>query len=470
MFEEKFKKIYLIGIGGIGMSGIAEILNNMSFDVEGSDLNENANTKRLRSLGIRINISHCAKNINKSEVDLIVYSSAIKDNNIELREGKKLQIPIISRAMMLGQILRFKSSITIAGSHGKTTTTSLIASLLEEAGMDPTVINGGIINNYKTNAKLGKGNWIIAEADESDGSFDCLPSTICLINNIDPEHLDYHKSFENLKNAFISYASKIPFFGFIAACIDDSNVELILKKLRNKKILTYGLKKKANVSCNNIKIKKVKDNFFSNFDVTVNLNDQYSIKNVLFPMIGNHNILNALGAISIAIGIGIKKKHILSGLKKFNGVKRRFSILYKDKNCLVLDDYAHHPKEIYETLIALRLITKGRIIAIHEPHRFSRLKSLFEEFSKCFTKADLLFLLPVYPAGEKKIKGINSEALKKKIKNCKVLSLQNSKELFFSLKNFMKINDSIIFLGAGPITKIAHNFVKFLKENGKEYN
>ena len=470
MFVEKFKKIYFIGIGGIGMSGIAEILNNMNFQVEGSDLNENSNTKRLRNLGIRINISHCAHNIKKSEVDLIVYSSAVKKNNIELCEGKKLQIPIISRAMMLGQILRLKSSVTIAGSHGKTTTTSLVSNLLEEAGMDPTVINGGIINNYKTNAKLGKGNWIIAEADESDGSFDCLPSTICLINNIDPEHLDYHKSFENLKNAFVSYASKIPFFGFIAACTDDSNVELILKKLRDKKILTYGFKKNANVSCNNIKIKKIKGNFFSNFDVSVNLNKQYSIKNILFPMIGNHNILNALGAISIAIGIGIKKKYILSGLKKFNGVKRRFSILCKDKNFLVLDDYAHHPKEIYETLNALRLITKGRIIAIHEPHRFSRVKSLFEDFSKCFKNADLLYLLPVYPAGEKKIKGVSSDALKKKIDNCDVLSLKDSRELFCSLKNNKKPNDSIIFLGAGPVTKIAHNFVEFLEKNGKEYN
>ena len=462
----KTKSIYFIGIGGIGMSGIAEILNEMNFSITGSDISENQNTNRLKKLGIKINIGHKKENID--DVDMVVVSSAIKQNNPEFIKAKSMDIPILPRAKMLSEILHLKSSITIAGSHGKTTTTSLVASLFEEAKLDPTVINGGIINTYKTNAKLGKGEWIIAEADESDGSFTYLPSTICLVNNIDSEHLDYYGSFKKLKTAFLNYVEKIPFYGFASLCIDHKEVREIMKSLKNKKIITYGLSKKANFSIKNNSIKELDGIFYNKFDVIVDFKKKYEIKDIFLPMLGKHNLQNALGAISIASNIGISDKNIKEGLKNFRGVKRRFTQVKKINSTKIFDDYAHHPKEISVTLLALKQITKGKVIAIYEPHRYSRLENLFDDFTNCFNDANFLFILPVFGAGEKKSKEFNSQKLVKFINNkmsTNAFLIKDKSKLFKKIASFVKPNDNIIFLGAGPITKLANLFPEYLEEN-----
>ena len=462
----KKKKIYFIGIGGIGMSGIAEILHEMKFSISGSDLNENHNTKRLSGVGIKINLGHFKENIKNK--DIIVYSSAIKMNNPEIVEAEKLNIPILPRAKILAEILFLKSSITVSGSHGKTTTTSLIACILEEAKFDPTVINGGIINTYNTNAKLGHGNWIVAEADESDGSFKLLPSTICLINNIDPEHLDYYKTFKNLKSAFVKYASKVPFYGFISMCIDHKSVRDLKKSFKNKKVITYGISKNANFSLRSRKIIEQNGFFYNKFDVVINGNDQ--IKDVLIPILGNHNLQNTLGAISVTRSIGIKKNIIKKALKNFKGVKRRFTLVGQVDGIKIFDDYAHHPEEIKATLSALKEISKKKIVVVYEPHRFSRLKSLFTDFQNCFGNSTYLFILPVFSAGEKTNKFFDSEKLVKqlRIKKKHTFYVSNNNDLFLELSQLLKPNDNLIFLGAGPITKIANSFPTYFKNKKNE--
>ncbi len=461
----KKRNIHFIGIGGIGMSGIAEILHDMKFSVSGSDINENNNTIRLKKLGVKINLGHFKKNV--IDKDIIVYSSAIKMNNSEIIEAERQNIPILPRAKILAEILFLKSSITVSGSHGKTTTTSLIACILEEAKFDPTVINGGIINTYKTNAKLGFGDWIIAEADESDGSFRFLPSTICLINNIDPEHLDYYKTFKNLKEAFVKYASKVPFYGFISMCIDHEVVRDLKKSFKNKKVITYGLSKEANFSLKNRKIIEQDGFFYNKFDVVINSNDL--IRNVFIPILGNHNLQNTLGAISVTRSIGIKKNIIKKALKKFRGVKRRFTLVDEVNDIKIFDDYAHHPKEIIATLSALKEISKKNIIVVFEPHRFSRLKSLFVDFQNCFRNSNHLFILPVFSAGEKINKIFNSEKLvaQLKLKKKNTSYVSNNKDLFLKLCKLLRPNDNLIFLGAGPITKIAYSFPEFLKKKNE---
>lgn len=462
MILRRFKKIYFVGIGGIGMSGIAEIMFNMNFKIEGSDVNENSNTLRLQEMGIKINVGHDSKNI--KTFDLAVISSAIRNKNKEILLAKNYKIPTISRAMMLSEILRFKNSITISGSHGKTTTTSMVSSIFEQAKLDPTIINGGIINKYNTNAKLGGGNWIIAEADESDGSFIFLPSTIGVINNIDPEHLDFYKNFNNLKNAFLKYAKNITFLGFLCACRDDKNVRQILKNLKDKRVITFGISKLSNVRCTNVRIVTKKELFYSCFDVEVSWIKKYNIKNILLPMVGIHNIKNSLGAISIAVGLGFSKKIIREGIKRFSGVKRRFSLVYNRK-IKIFDDYAHHPVEIKNVLNSLKLIKSKRIIAIHEPHRYTRLQSLFDDFIDSLKISDYLILLPVFSAGEKKIKNLNSLYLLKKLKKKKSFYAPNKEILFQKLEEIIKEGDNVIFLGAGPITKLSYEFAERIRNN-----
>jgi len=462
----KKRNIYFIGIGGIGMSGIAEILHEMKFSVSGSDINENNNIRRLKKLGVKINIGHLKENV--IDKDIVVYSSAITMINPEIVEAEKRNIPVLPRAKILAEILFLKSSITVSGSHGKTTTTSLIACILEEAKFDPTVINGGIINNYGTNAKLGRGDWIVAEADESDGSFKFLPSTICLINNIDPEHLDYYKTFKNLKEAFVKYANKIPFYGFIAMCIDHKVVRDLKKSFKNKKIITYGLSKNADFSAENRKIIE-KDGFFYNkFDVVINSNDR--IKNVFIPILGTHNLQNTLGAISITRSIGIEKNIIKKALKKFKGVKRRFTLVDEVDGIKIFDDYAHHPKEIIATLSALKEISKKNIYVVFEPHRFSRLRALFTDFQNCFENSNYLFILPVFSAGEKVNKTFNSKKLaaQLKIKNKNTFHVSNDQNLFLELVQLLKPEDNVIFLGAGQITRIANSFPDYFKKKKNE--
>lgn len=462
---DKNKNIFFIGIGGIGMSGIAEILNEMDFKISGSDISENNNTQRLKKLGIKICIGHLKSNIN--DVDLIVVSSAVKEDNVELKEAIKQKLPIIPRAKMLAEIMRFKSSITISGSHGKTTTTSLVACLLEQANYDPTVINGGIINKYGTNAKLGSGKWIVAEADESDGSFIFLPSNICLINNIDPEHLDYYQSFKELKLAFLRYAQNVPFYGFVCLCIDHKNVKEISLELNEKNLITYGISQEAKVRAENVKLIQKKDIYYTSFDLRVSLKKKTMIKNILIPILGNHNLRNVLGAISIAINIGINSNDIKKALLNFKGVKRRFTLVYSNNKNKVFDDYAHHPVEISATLSAMKKITKGKIITVFEPHRYTRLKELFKEFSRCFKDSDVLFILPVFAAGERRKKNFSNLSLTKEIlKNEKVktFSINKKEKLFPSINKLLQPKDNVVFLGAGPITKLAYLFSEFLSK------
>ena len=457
------QKVHFIGIGGIGMSAIAKILFQKGFKISGSDQNENLIVRDLKKRGVKIFKYHSISNVD--DVDIVVYSSAIKKNNVELKAAKKRNIPTFSRAMMLAEVMKLKPSITVAGSHGKTTTTSLIACILENAGLDPTVINGGIINSLGANAKLGDGKFIIAEADESDGSFTLLPSTIGIINNIDLEHLDFYKNIDEIKKVFIKYAKQIPFYGFLCICNDDKNSKSIIKYLKSKPVITFGTSESSDFKAQNIKIL---ENSISSFDICVNLKLKKIIKNVKVPLIGKHNILNALCAFSVCYQLNIPVSEISEGLRKFSGVKRRFSILNKNTKSLIIDDYAHHPNEIKTTLESLKKITNNKVVAIFEPHRYTRINGLLEEFLKSFSKADFIFILPIYSAGEKNIKKMTNFKLeklfKKKFKKKKIIkAVENEDYLFNDLKHLYRNENNIIFLGAGISTNIAQRFSIYIK-------
>tara|TARA_B100000029_G_scaffold514618_1_gene618151 strand:+ start:1288 stop:2685 length:1398 start_codon:yes stop_codon:yes gene_type:complete len=458
-------KIHFVGIGGIGMSAIADVLHQKGFKISGSDLSNNRIIESLKKKGVKINLGHTPKNL--VQVDLVVYSSAIKKDNIELKLAKKNKIPTFSRAMMLAEVMRLKQSITVSGSHGKTTTTSLIASILEASNLDPTILNGGIINSLKGNAKLGKGDWIVAEADESDGSFIFLPSTIGVINNIDLEHLDFYKNIKHLKDSFVKYSEKIPFYGFLALCMDDKNVKSIRKILSTRKIISYGLSGDFNFRATNIKTIIKNNLFLTKFDVIENFDSKKIIKNFLAPLIGNHNIQNILAAICVARGLSIPYSKIKKALKNFQGVNRRFTILHRDADNIIIDDYAHHPVEIKATLDSLRLITKKRIISIFEPHRYSRLSAMFDDFLKSFRESDFIYILPVYSAGEKNNFMISSEIffneLKNKFKEKKVFLVKDENKFFKNLKNSISKGDRIIFLGAGSSSLKAKKFKDFFQ-------
>ncbi len=462
----KKRNVHFIGIGGIGMSAIAEILYSKGFTISGSDITDNIIIRRLKKKGIKVFSKHAKQNIRN--IDIVVYSSAVKFSNIEIKSAIKKKIPLYSRAMMLADVMRLKSSITVSGSHGKTTSTSLISCILERANFDPTIINGGIINGIGANAKLGNGEWIVAEADESDGSFTMLPSTIGVINNIDLEHLDYYKNLDDIKASFIKYANNIPFYGFLSINIDDKNISNIFEKINHKQIYTYGFSKKANFRAANVQIIKKNNTFFSCFDIINNI-EKKILKKVLIPLIGSHNISNTLAAYSVSKGLKITDSLIKDALKRFKGVKRRFSIIYKSSDTLIIDDYAHHPKEIKMTLNALKKITKNKLIAIFEPHRFSRIKELKDEFLNSFENADIIFVLPIYTAGEKPIKKINnfelSKLLKKKYKEKIVSSIDGTKSNFNEIKKIISRKDNIIFLGAGFSSSIAEEFKNFLEKN-----
>tara|TARA_B100000989_G_scaffold198192_1_gene149705 strand:- start:1810 stop:3198 length:1389 start_codon:yes stop_codon:yes gene_type:complete len=457
------KKIHFIGIGGIGMSAIANVLHKLGFNISGSDLKENIITRTLEKEGIKISYFHSGQNI--ENVDLVVYSSAIKKNNLEFKFAINNKIQTISRASMLAEVMRLKSSITVAGSHGKTTTTSLISVILESSGMDPTIINGGIINQFNANSKLGKGDWLVAEADESDGSFVFLPSTVAVINNIDLEHLDHYKNIREVKDAFLKYANNVPFYGFLALCTDHKNVRSISKKLVGKKIITFGLNKDCDYYPINIKTLKINKKYFSQFDV-VHAKQNKVIKNLKIPIIGMHNIQNILGSICVSKEIGISNLKIKESLKNFEGVKRRFSIIYDKNDITIIDDYAHHPEEIKKTLDTLRTITHGRIIVVFEPHRFSRIIGLMNDFIRAFHKSDLVYVLPIYSAGEKNFQNINNKIISKKLmlryRTKKIITIRNQQELFLDIDKNLSKGDKLIFIGAGNITKIAKKYCETL--------
>ena len=462
------KIIHFIGIGGIGMSGIAQVLFNLGYEVRGSDIAENANIHRLRQKGIVITIGHDAANVQGAQV--VVISSDIKSHNIELQAARDQRIPVIRRAEMLAELMRFKLSVAISGTHGKTTTTSLMAALFDAALLDATVVNGGIINAYGTNARLGKGEWIIVEADESDGSFTRLPATIAVVTNIDPEHMDFYASFDRLKKAFMNFVERIPFYGLGIMCIDHPEVRALLPQLSDRRIMTYGFNEDANVRAVNLRQTPEGTTFDVEIATPAALahralaNGAISvlprkIKDLFLPMVGEHNVQNALAVVALAQELSFEDAVVRKAFAGFAGVKRRFTKTGEGAGITVIDDYAHHPVEIKTVLAAARQATKGRIIAVVQPHRYSRLHHFFSDFATCFEGVDELIVAPVYGAGEAPIDGATSEALIEAINAStgihahELLDSENLASLAYSL--FLggpREGDMILCLGAGNIT------------------
>ena len=467
-FDKKFGLLHFIGIGGIGMSGIAEVLVNLGYEVSGSDIVENQNVLRLKRLGVNIFKGH--KKTNIEEASMVIVSSAIDHNNEEVIEARKLRIPIVKRAEMLAELMRFKKSISVAGTHGKTTTTSLMATILEAANLDPTVINGGIINSYKSNAKIGSSNWMVVEADESDGSFIKLPSTNVIITNIDSEHLDFYGNFRNLKEAFKQFINNIPFYGIAVVCLDNPTVQSIISEIEDKRIITYGISPQADYRAQNI-VNKDGRTFFT-LEVSPKAHTPTkSIDGITSNIPGIHNVQNVLAACAMAIEMGIKPDVFKKALENFEGVNRRFSFLSSFKGVKIFDDYGHHPVEIRATLSAAREVSKNKVVAVVQPHRYSRLKMLFPDFTTAFNDADTVFITNIYSAGETEDEGISDEHLISALVasgHKDVRKYKNLDNLHEFLENNLGEGDLIIFLGAGDITQHARNFSDLLKR-GKNY-
>jgi UDP-N-acetylmuramate--alanine ligase len=458
----KTEVIHFIGIGGIGMSGLSLIMKGMGFNVQGSDISFNKNIDRLKKNKIKISINHNKKNIKNATI--LVISSAIKKNNIELIEARKNHLPIYKRGEMLAHIVSLTKNIVVTGSHGKTTTTSLLAAIFSKTKLDPTIINGGVLNSLKNSAKLGKSDWCVLEADESDGSFIHVPPTYSIVTNIDREHMDFYKSMTDLKNLFIKFINKVPSFGKSFICIDDKNNIELLKKLKIKNYYTYGLNPKSQFHIKNIKHEKQ----FSEYDLSIKMpgkKDSF-IKKIRIPLLGIHNIRNSTAAAAVASTIGISKEIVKKGLREFSGVQRRFNKIFTFRDVSFYDDYAHHPTEIKEVLNGVRAAyKKEEIICIFQPHRISRLKDLKKEFSLSFKKADTVILCPVYTAGEKIKLGFNYNNFAKDIiKNSKVkLFLVNDQ---YQLSKFIKSNiygkKIVIGMGAGTISSWMRELPKLI--------
>jgi UDP-N-acetylmuramate--alanine ligase len=445
--------IHFIGIGGIGMSGLAQIMKNMNFKVQGSDQNKNKNISSCLKLGIKIFIGHSSNNIKKATI--IVKSSAIKKNNIELKYAIKNKLPIYSRAEILADVVSLKKNIIITGSHGKTTTTSLVAKILSDQKLDPTIINGGVINSFNSNAKLGKGEWAILEADESDGSFLKLPINYSIVTNIDYEHLDYYKNFKNLEKSFLEFIYKTPPTGKCLICTDSDNIRKISNKIKNKNIITYGENKKADYQINNIKY------FFDSTSFSLSFKDKdkknKTIKNINVKLLGKHNVQNASAAFIVCLNLGANINVIKRSLRNFSGVQRRMTKVFtKNKNDFY-DDYAHHPTEISSIIEGVKNVNqKRKIICVFEPHRYSRIISLKDKFSKCFAKSNLVIMCPLYAAGEKKnykFDQIKLGNLIAKNSNTQVIIIKNENELANYFKKNLISNEIIIGMGAGVISK-----------------
>jgi len=459
----KSELIHFVGIGGIGMSGLAVIMKDLGFKVQGSDILNNKNIDRIKKKKIKVYIGHKKQNINKSTI--LVISSAIKKNNSELLFAKKRKIPIYKRGDMLANVVSLMKNVVVAGSHGKTTTTSLISNIFTQAKIDPTVINGGVLNSFSGSAKLGKSNWCILESDESDGSFTKIPSTYSIITNIDKEHLDYYKSLEILKKNFINFIEKTPSFGKTFICLDDKNNRDVIKKISNLNYNTYGTNKLSNFKILNI---LQKENY-SKFDLKIDLPGikKNFIKNIKIPLIGLHNIRNSTAAVAVAYSVGIPIKIIKRGLEEFSGVQRRFTKIFSFQNVSFYDDYAHHPTEINEVLDGVREVYKDKeIVCVFQPHRISRLKNLHEEFSKSFRKADTLILCPIYKAGENIKLGFSYNSFAKKIiKNSKVklILINNNLDLIKYVKQNIYGNKIVIGMGAGSISNWIRDLPKYVK-------
>lgn len=454
--------LYFVGIGGIGMSGIAEVLHGLGYSVAGSDIGENANVKRLRDLGISVAVGHDEANIGDAAV--LVVSSAIKHDNPELVAARERLIPVVRRAEMLAELMRLKWAIAVGGTHGKTTTTSLVAALIDAAGMDPTVINGGIINAYGTNARLGSGDWMVVEADESDGTFTKLPATISVVTNIDPEHMDHYGTFDVLKQAFRQFVQNIPFYGFAILCIDHPEVQAMIGQIEDRRLISYGFSPQAEIRPDNLTPSP--DGF--TFDVVMNVRGEEPrrIEGISLPMFGEHNVSNALAAITVASEMGVDDDAIRKGLASFSGVKRRFTKTGEVNGISIIDDYGHHPVEISAVLKAARAATKREVIAVVQPHRYTRLRDLFEEFCACFNDADTVIVTPVYSAGEEIIEGVDRDALIHGLRlrgHRNALGIDSEDDLADEVARLAKPGDLVVCLGAGTITQWANNLPQRLE-------
>ena len=460
--------VHFVGIGGIGMSGIADILLNLGYNVTGSDLKENAMIARLTRKGVKVTIGHEAKNVHGASV--VVVSSAISKDNPEILEARKLHIPVVRRAEMLAELMKMKDSVAIAGTHGKTTTTSLIAAVLDQSGMDPTVVNGGVINAYNSNARLGSGDWIVVEADESDGSFTKLMSTIAVVTNIDFDHIDNFKDFSELRNLFAQFVESIPFYGVAVLCIDHPEVAKIAASIIDRRIITYGLSENADVSCKDVSLSPSGSKFSVVF--SDKLAKRYAInrrgwENITLPMFGKHNVQNALAAISVAIELGIPEENVRLALGSFMGVKRRFTRVAEINGTAVIDDYAHHPVEIAAVLNAARTSCKGRIYAVMQPHRHTRLKNFLGDFAKVMELSDYAFIAPIYSAGEAN-NDVDHFTLLKKVQENGVVKaefVQDVQTLVGKISDMLRPGDFVIFLGAGDITQWAYAFPKLIDKS-----
>jgi UDP-N-acetylmuramate--alanine ligase len=444
--------IHFSGIGGIGMSGIAEVLLNLGYRVQGSDLKASKITERLQKLGAKVFVGQNASNLDGAAV--AVMSSAIKPGNPELDEARRRKLPVVRRADMLAELMRLKSNVAVAGTHGKTTTTSLVAALLVGGGLDPTVINGGIIHAYGSNARMGAGDWMVVEADESDGTFTRLPATIALVTNIDPEHLDHYGNFEKVKEAFHAFVSNIPFYGLAVCCTDHPEVQALVGQIHDRRVVTFGFNKQADVRAENLSFK----DGIAHFDVVLQ-QEESRIDGCRLPMPGEHNVSNALGAIAVARHLGIRPVRIAEALAGFEGVNRRFTRVGDWNGVTIIDDYGHHPVEIAAVLKAARQATGGRVVAVHQPHRFTRLHDLFGDFCACFNDADVIGIANVYAAGESPIEGASRDALVAGLAahgHRRALALDDEAGLADFVRAECRPGDMLVCLGAGTITAWAH--------------
>jgi UDP-N-acetylmuramate--alanine ligase len=448
------------------MSGIAEVMKTLGYRVQGSDIAESANVKRLRKLGIPVEISQRAENLGEAQV--VVYSSAVKGDNPELQAARTGGLPIVRRAEMLAELMRLRNCVAVAGTHGKTTTTTMVAALLDAGGMDPTVVNGGIVNAYGTNARLGKGDWMVVEADESDGTFLRLPATVAIVTNVDPEHLDHYGDFERVKGAFQTFVENIPFYGFGVMCLDHAEVQAMVARVLDRRVITYGFSPQADVRAANVSFSEGS----ARFDVVFHdrrKGTETTLSDLSLPMPGEHNVQNALAAIVVARELGVSDAAIRRGMNAFEGVKRRFTRVGEWNGTAIIDDYGHHPVEIAAVLKAARQAYSGPITAIVQPHRYTRLRDLFEQFCTCMNDADAAIVAPVYAAGEAPIDGIDRDALIAGLRahgHRQVVGIDGPDDIAAAVAPFARAGGAIVFLGAGSITQWAAAAEEALTRHG----
>jgi UDP-N-acetylmuramate--alanine ligase len=448
--------IHFIGIGGIGMSGIAEIMHNLGYKVQGSDAVDSTNVRRLRAMGMSIAVGHAAQNL--KDAHAVVYSSAVKPGNVEFEEARRLNLPLVRRAEMLAEIMRLKSCVAIAGTNGKTTTTTMVAALLDAGGLDPTVVNGGIINAYGTNARLGAGDWVVVEADESDGTFLRLPATVAVVTNADPDHLDYYGTFDRMRDAFQRFVENVPFYGFAVLCIDHPEVQAMVGRIEDRRIVTYGMSPQADIRATNVSYSEGA----SHYDVIITdrrRNTETRIEQMCLPMPGEHNIQNSLAAITVARELGVGDATIKEALRKFAGVGRRFSKVGEWNGMAIIDDYAHNPFKIAAALKAARQAYSGPVIAVVQPHRYTRLRDTWEQFCSCLNDADVAIIAPVYPAGEQPIEGFDRDSYADALRSHghrNVLTIDGGMDIAALVAPLAKEGGAIVLLGAGSISHWAH--------------